>query len=228
MHLTHEEPWGTTDIDLAKGHVLIRQDWKYSWRAQGGASAWTTEEKTAYHRTVDRLIWAYWSFRARLLVAPLTAPAPGTVAHELLRKFPNLGLTLSFDIRRVTIRPHWHATVTKVDPAYRPLPRAQANFSARTLILYSTDVIPHTALRYVGDRMARFGFFVTPHEFGHAMGYGYSRGNGEEYAPDHPCYDDVASVMNIGTAIRPRHLALVIETLGKIVPGCRFVAAVTP
>lgn len=124
--------------------MLVRQDWKYVWRVQGGASPWTADEKTAYHHAVDKLIWAFWSFRARLLVAPTAPPATNSVAHALLMKFPNLGLTLSFDIRRVTIRPHWHATVTKVDPA-----------------------------------------------------------------------------------IRPRHLALVIETLGKMVPGCKFVAAVT-
>src|SRR5216117_1214794 len=72
MHLTRDEPWGITDIDLRKGHVLVRQDWKYTW----------------------------------------------------LGKFPNFGLTLSFDIRRVIGHPHWHATVTKVNPAYGSLPRA--------------------------------------------------------------------------------------------------------
>jgi len=227
MHVTHEEPWGTTDIDLVKGHVLVRQDWKYAWHVQAGASPWTPDEKTAYHQAVDKLIWAFWSFRARLLVVPSGSPATSSVSNTLLKKFPNLGLTLSFDIRRVTMRPHWHATVTKVNPAIRQLPRAQANFPARTLRLFNTDIVPHTASRYKGDRMARFGFFVTPHEFGHAVGYGYSRGNGEEYDPDHPYYDDVSSIMNIGSAIRPRHLALVVETLGKMVPGCKFVAAVT-
>jgi hypothetical protein len=76
--------------------------------------------------------------------------------------------------------------------------------------------------------MARFGFFVTPHEFGHALGYGYSRGNGEEREQDHPYHDDISSIMNIGTRVRPRHLALVLETMEKMVPDCRFMATVPP
>lgn len=74
----------------------------------------------------------------------------------------------------------------------------------------------------------RPNFYVAPHEFGHALGYGYSRGDGEEYKPENRYYDDLKSVMNIGRQVRPRHVRLIAETLAKMVPGVQFTATVVP
>lgn len=68
---------------------------------------------------------------------------------------------------------------------------------------------------------------LTGHEFGHTLGYVYARGNGEEREANHRYFRDTASLMNIGRSVRPRHLALITETLAKMVPGCRFNAIVT-
>jgi len=44
--------------------------------------------------------------------------------------------------------------------------------------------------------------------------------------PGHPFFNDLQSIMNVGRTVRPRHLRLILETLAKMVPGCRFTATV--
>ena len=191
-----------------------------------GSSAWTADEKTRYHRSVDHLVWAFWSFRARIQVGAKDAPRAG-VPEDLVGKFGQAGLTLSFDIRRVESQAQWSALVTKVDPNIHPHPRAKVWFEAKRLELFSTDILPHVAQRFAGDPQGRSNFSVTGHEFGHTLGYVYARGDGEEREANHRYFRDTASIMNIGRAVRPRHLALITETLAKMVPGCRFTAIVT-
>lgn len=126
-------------------------------------------------------------------------------------------MTLSFDVRRVQTKAQWTAVVTKVDPDVKPKPRAHVWFAQRRLELYSTDVVSVHASRSETDTVRRPHFFVAPHEFGHTLGCG------DDYLSNR-YFGDVASIMNIGRVVRPRHLALVTETLHKMVPGCKFVA----
>ena len=225
-HITSRETWGTVDVDLQKGHILVREDWRYEWASRGEVPARTSDEKDSYHRSVDHLGWAFWSFRARIQVG--ATGTPGTGAPEnLVSKFGRTGLTLSFDIRRVKNQAQWNAIVTKVDPNIHPHPRAKVWFEAKRLQLFSTDILPHVAQRFGGDPQARPDFSVTGHEFGHTLGYVYARGSGEEREANHKYFRDTASIMNIGRAVRPRHLALITETLARMVPGCRFNAIVT-
>lgn len=151
------EPWGVTDLDTSKGHVLIRQDWRYDWNSRGATAPWTPEEQRAYHHSVDHLIWAYWSFWARIMVVSTSRGSRRSVAEELVSRFPHVGLTLSFDIRKVSGPFHWRAKVTKVDPKIKPLPRAEVRFQTRELQLYNIDTMPHRASRYVGVEMERSG-----------------------------------------------------------------------
>ena len=225
-HITSRETWGTVDIDLQKGHILVREDWRYEWATQKGLPPWTADEQSSYHRSVDHLVWTCWSFRARIRVSVAGIPRVG-VQQDLVSNFGPAGLTLSFDVRRVQSQAQWVAIVTKVDPNARPLPRPQVLFEAKRLELFSTDIVPHRAKRFEGDPQARLGFSATGHEFGHTLGYVYSRGNGEEREFNHPYFRDTASIMNIGRSVRSRHLALITETLAKMVPGCRFNAVVT-
>jgi hypothetical protein len=51
------------------------------------------------------------------------------------------------------------------------------------------------------------------------LGYGYSRGDGEEYDKEHRFFDDTISLMDIGQEVRPRHLRLVVETLTDMGDG---------
>jgi hypothetical protein len=225
-HLTREDPWGTTDLDLVHGHVFVRQDWRYEWLTSAGAPPWTASEKVAYHHAVDHLVWAYWSFRARIHVSA-SGRHGSSMAQDVIARFQARGLTLSFDVRAVDGPAQWRAVVTKVDPRARPLPTASVWFEARKLELFSIDVFPHDASRFRGDRVKRPNFSVTAHEFGHTLGYVYGRGDGEEHDRGHPFFEDVQSIMNVGRTVRPRHLRLTLETLEKMIPGCRFTATVS-
>jgi hypothetical protein len=123
-HLVRNEPWGTIDLELAKGHVFVRQDWRYEWRSLPDVSPWTEEEKRTYHHAVDRRIWIHWSMRARIVVNARGSGASSGMADDLARHFSHRGLTLSFDVRSVPSHAQWSATVTKVDPTKKPLPQA--------------------------------------------------------------------------------------------------------
>jgi len=225
-HLVREESWGTIDLDPIKGHVFVRQDWRYEWRSSPGLPPWTPDEKRTYHHAVDRLIWAHWSLRARVLMKNRRSTAQDSIVTQMATRFPH-GLSLSFDVRSVPGQSQWLATVTKVDPNKRPLPQASCAFELRQLHLYNIDVLPHVAKRFHGhDPHAQKNFYVISHEFGHALGYGYSRGKGEESESPHRHYDDVHSIMNIGRRVRSRHLFLITETLARMVPGCDFTAVV--
>jgi hypothetical protein len=222
-HLVRNEPWGTIDLDLIKGHVFVRQDWRYEWMSLPDVSPWTEEEKRTYHHAVDRLIWIHWSMRARITVKDRGGQASSGMASDLAGRFSHRGLTLSFDVRSVEAHAQWTATVTKVDPKRKPLPQARCTFELRRLQLYSIDVTPLVAKRFRGDDPgAQRNFYVAPHEFGHAIGYGYSRGKGEENEAGHQYYNDVHSIMNIGRQVRSRHLFLITETLDRMAPGCSF------
>jgi len=222
-HLVRSEPWGIIDLDPTKGHVFVRQDWRYVWESRPDVPPWTPSEKHAYHHAVDHLIWAHWSLRARVFVKARATGSQNPVGTELASRFGQLGMTLSFDVRSMQGPSHWRATVTKVDPQKRPHPQASCAFELRQLTLFNTDVLPHVAQRFRGtDPRAQRNFSVTAHEFGHALGYGYSRGKGEENKPGHRYYDDVHSIMNIGRHVRARHFFLITETLHRMVPSCSF------
>lgn len=224
-HITNREAWGTVDVDFQRGHVFVREDWRYEWTTRGVVEPWSPDEQGRYHSAVDHLVWAHWSLRARIWVS--AAPGSNGAGQDLVRNRGGAGLTLSFDVRRVQTEAQWTALVTKVNPAVRPIPRPRVWFEARKLERFTTDIVPHRASRFEDDPRARRKFSATAHEFGHTLGYVYSRGNGEEREPQHRYFRDTASIMNIGRTVRPRHLALVTETLAKMVPGCRFSATVT-
>lgn len=219
-HLVQHEPWGTVDLDTTRGHILVRQDWRYHWTNDSNVPAWTPRERVAYHRAVDHLVWRYWSFRTFIEVRK-TAANLGPLAH-----FSAKGLTMSFDIHRVHVGGQWTILVRKISPDKRPRPRAECWFQLRKIQLYSEDVNHVHASRFPGDpaRTEAPNFYVAPHEFGHALGYGYSRGDGEERERENPYFADTTSIMNMGEEVRPRHVRLIVETLTKMVPGVEFIA----
>jgi hypothetical protein len=228
-HLVSEQDWGVVDLDVDRRHVLVREDWRYDhWRLDTNpklpVTPWTHKEKLNYHNAVDRLIWGFWSMRAKFKVE-ISARNATAGPTKVAVKLANTSLTSSFDVRRVHGPAHWTVTVTKVSPDNHPKPRAKAEIANRHLNLFSTDVIPvtaahgntpedmNTAIAIVGkDR-----FRVAPHEFAHTIGY-YS----DEYKPTSPFFMDYHSLLNIGREMRPRHLALIVATLESLVPACRF------
>jgi hypothetical protein len=225
-HLVRNETWAIIDLDLTKGHVLVRQDWLYEWLDVAGAPPWTEKEKRDYHNAVDHLVWAFWSMRVHLMVRGQPGMASTPTAAELHRRFHHKGLTLSFDIRAVSGKWHWRATVVKPVPG-RPKPNAKCLYDTRQLQLSTIDIAQHRAKRFEGnDPRAQRRFYPAPHEFGHTIGNVSELGRGDEYSAGSTNYEDVHSIMNIGRAVRSRHLFLVVETLRRMVAGCTFTAIV--
>jgi hypothetical protein len=232
-HIVGEGEWGVVDLDVDRGHVFVREDWRYDhWRLDTDpnlrVTPWTQREKASYHRAVDRLVWGFWSMRAtfKAEVNPRgnLGPRSALVAERLAKKT----LTCSFDVRHVYGAAHWTVTVTKVNPGKHPKPSASVHIAERALMFYSTDVLRgltgvQTEKQTVDEAGALVGgkgrFRVSAHEFGHTLM------NPDEYK-NSPFIGDYHSLMNIGRQMRPRHLQLIVEALETLVPGCRFRAIV--
>lgn len=218
-HLVRNERWGVVDLDPESGRVFVREDWRYNWVAAPTLPQWTPGERQAYHRALDRLIWARWSNRAALRADLLEGANDGSPCRELARQLSQRALSLTFDVRWVTSGAHWTVTVNRADPSSEHKPRAEVDTGPNTINLFDIDVVPQHARR-VGDPRRRGHFYVSPHEFGHTLH------NRDEYWMTSPHFRDVASIMNIGQGLRPRHLKLVLNTLHKLVPECTFTAIV--
>src|SRR5882762_2552293 len=128
-HLVSRQPWGVVDLDLEKGHVFVRQDWRYRWRFQMVMRPWSDAEKWAFHRAVDRQVWRSWSMRVRLMVSSRTPGATSSIGQTLARTCGSRGLTLSFDVRRVEVLGHWEVSVLKA--SLEKEHRASVDFSNR-------------------------------------------------------------------------------------------------
>ena len=94
--------------------------------------------------------------------------------------------------------------------AYRP----NVTFGTRFINMYTPALVSYSTRNAAGAR--RTGFRATPHEFGHTLN------NPDEYEAISANLADADSLMNIGHQVRARHLRLVIGTLNKLVPACKF------
>jgi hypothetical protein len=215
-HLVAREPWGTVDLDVARGHVFVRQDWQYQWKFQLLMRPWSDAERAAFHRAVDRQVWRTWSLHARLMVAAKKAGPSGDPGPVLARACGSRGLSVSFDVRQVKTAPHWRVNVLKLADGLDQ--RASVDLDAREITLYIEDTAPSPACNE-GGAMA-FKFMTIPHEFGHTLGAD------DEYERRSPYLADVASLMNIGSRLRARHFRLLCHTLERLVPGTAFKAMV--
>ena len=177
---------------------------------------WSEEDKSAFHRAVDRQVWSHWSKKARFMLSPRSGPRVSSLRAELLRRCSNRGLTLSFDIRKVSSGGHWKVDVIRLSSDQTG--RAEVDFTARIMTLFHNDTEPSRATNGAGASSARF--MTVPHEFGHTLDVD------DEYERSSRFLPDRKSVMNIGTEIRPRHLRLLGATLEKLVPGCAFTAMI--
>lgn len=213
-HVVRNMPWGLLDIDKQAGRILFQQRWAYRWvePTSWGGPRWTSDEKRSFHNECDKAIWAIWSNRIRLR------------AHgdsEFARKHRTV--SINFDIKRVSGSGHWNVNVLKLPPG--KYQSAWVNWQARTMELHN---LVYTRLTLETDTgVARYGQRIVTHEFGHAIGNTSSapalRGrDSDEYHADSQFIVDTASIMNVGTQVRDRHLAQVLMELNQMIPNCAF------
>ncbi len=207
-----ETPWCVIDLNTDTGQIFVQERWLYHWRTRPPLLPWTVHEQRDFHNRADRAIWAVWSNRARL-------EARGNTA--LARRLAASGCRVNFDIRRVRRDPHWTVTVTKI-PAGE-FATSSVLWNARTIRLDSNDTRTKRRCRDV-PRVCHSQIPVA-HEFGHAAGNTSVLGRGDEYRAGHGQRRDRASIMNIGTQLRDRHLQTLIDELNLMSPGTTFSVA---
>lgn len=182
----------------------------YDWRLWPGVKPWTYPERHAFHTRVDREIWGAWSNRLHITV---TGAAPLTARH----------IPVNFDVRwKLTGHSNYRVEAWKVPPGSTPTSPIWSQVVFDDNIRLSTaDTLPRGAGNAAGASTSNF---ITPsHEFGHTIG------NPDEYnlptaTASNQWLGDTGSIMNIGRQVRGRHLALLCQTLHKMVPTARFAA----
>jgi hypothetical protein len=210
-HLVANQPWGTVDVVLHEGRIFFQQDWYYEWQVRPPLAPWSTEEKRNLHNTMDRQIWGVWSNRIRIPVR--LGPSPNQRARDLVARCGG-SLPINFDIHWVTRPGHYRVNAVKTHPGSSD--RSEVSFDTRTITFYSHDLAPSGAVNDAGRQTNNFR--TAPHEFGHTIAVD------DEYQTGSPHLSDAASIMNIGSRVRPRHLQLIVTTLNGLVPGCIFTA----
>ncbi len=202
-HVVRELPWGVVDIVEDEGRVFFQQRWAYTWSVVPPLTLWSLAEQRDFHNLVDRQIWGSWSNRVQLNVAGATPFA---------RRYLGSGVSINFDVRRVTKDEHWNVAAWK----QTGFQRSWVDFANRKMTLYANDTAPRGACNNSVPAVCQPGFRTMPHEFGHAIG------PDDEYTTTSPHLADTNSLLNIGTQLRDRHFDLVLTELNRMIPGCTF------
>lgn len=207
-HLTSNEIWGNVDLDTTTGRVFVQQDWDYAWLPYTGVAPWTYREKLAFHTRVDRAIWGAWSNHLRIKVS---GKAP----------FSAKSIPVNFDVRwKLKGHPHYKVEAWKVPPGSTSTKPIWSHVLFGDYIRLSTaDIWPRGAMNDAGK--STDNFVTPPHEYGHTIGAPDEYNNPTPTSPN-PYLGDTQSIMNIGRKVRGRHLALLTQTLHKMVPEAKF------
>ena len=209
-HVVNKQAWYTIDVNTDTGAIVVREDWQYIWKTdptEPWIKPFTIAEKRAFHRIVDRQIWARWSHQFNLHAVG-TAP--------LVKKFEGRTFPLTFDIRWVLHNPQWTVTVIRV--AAKEIvsrnKRSQVFFPTRTITLYTHVLNPYETSNSIHE--TRGGIQPIPHELGHTFR------NGDEYNAGDLFANDTDSIMNIGHQLRAHHIYSLLADLDHMVPGVTF------
>jgi hypothetical protein len=209
-HVVRETGWCVIDIDTTHGTIFLQERWLYTWLVQPPLLPWTLTERRNFHNNADRGIWATWSNRAKLRAAG---------ASDFARRFTGRDITINLDIRWVLSRPHWNVTVTKIPR--NQFATSSVLWNARRITLDSNDTHVRTFVN--GPGTPNTTQLPVAHEFGHAIGNSIHIGHeGDEYVAGKPHQADVASIMNVGHALRRRHFETIIDELNRMIAGTTF------
>jgi hypothetical protein len=232
-HLVSNQPWGSIDLDTTAGRVFFQEEWFYNWTVMPGATPWTVAQRRHFHNTLDRQIWGRWSNRIRLRVSGAT---------PFCRRFAASGVPINFDIRWVLRPGHWTVNARKMPPGSNPTTFiSNVVLATRVINLDSADLASYAVSNAAGASNPRFA--AGPHEFGHTL-HNFdeynaptpptpprSLGDLGRFAADFGAYArdlalllDAASILNIGTQVRARHLHLILQALNGLTPGCTWTA----
>ncbi|MDR3339680.1 MAG: hypothetical protein LBT25_06270 [Candidatus Symbiothrix sp.] len=199
-------------LNLSSGYIFVQQKWRYNWIDESGTNPWTLQEKRDFHNRADKWIWDLWSSKAYAVLIGNS---------RLAQEHKNTKLKINVDIKWVTGREqeHWNVNVTKIDR------NSYIRWNNRTIKLHINDVAI-VGVDGRADPDMRYAHIPVTHEFGHSLGnsrYALSSSDsiamhGDEYKdPGLSMYRDDASIMSVGTAIRPRHFDFLKIQLTRLV-----------
>ena len=195
--VSREKRYWDIMIDRESKVVTVTEKWGYIWKNDSDESGWTTSDQANFHAAASRVVREHWS-----------ALLWSTSRHEEL---DNELYSLEFRIKRTNLDDcHWKVEVYR-DPTHG----SNVNWERNRIQLSVSDTLPTTA--YTKTGVAKSGFYIVAHEFGHSLLYGR-----DEYKKRSRFLDDTASVMNVGTVIRARHYKRLLRHVNRAAIGQKF------
>ncbi len=230
--------FGKIYIHLEDGLVSFHQRWRYHFildqtfgKHAAKASPWTDDEERDFHYAAESIIWKFWNSRRTLPGSsdPTTQQFIDLINKhsgisfsvsgdgEFAQKFAGRQLPIEFDALITQKRPHFNVNVKKMLPGRELALRSNVDWGSLTINVAKNDT-DRSPAQQDGKGAARTDdFYTLPHEFGHAVGYGF-----DEYEVGATARKDIDSLMNIGKEIRPRHLAFIKAQLNTMLKGVKF------
>ena len=212
---TRKLPWCDITIDGAAGRILVTQKWKYDWLLDTSTtadtpSAWTDDEKTAFHANASSAITKAWSRKATFTVAG---------ESEFAKTYSTTSFSLGFQIRHVTAGSHWKVNVKKAKS--EKFLRSNILWNARIINLDTNDLSSTLKYRSPDNTVLVYQIPVA-HEFGHTIGNVPSLKRGDEYLSSSSHKADHQSILHSGNRLRKRHFSTIDEEIDKVIPDTVF------
>ncbi|MGC1504777.1 MAG: hypothetical protein WA782_11650 [Sulfitobacter sp.] len=192
------------EIDGAKQKVTVRQLWKYNWTAVSGVPAWTSKQKTTFHKKIEKAIRKSWSGKFILQV---------TGKSKFAKAMSGKTLTVIFDVDPVSSGAHYTVNAKKIKPG--DWSGSSVEPSSQVINIDTEDMNPEQK----PDAPKGMKQTVAAHEFGHAI---KAANWTDEYWASHKFTKDVKSIMHSGTKLRKRHADHVVSELSKMIPDTTF------
>lgn len=183
-----------------KQTILVRQYWKYNYSTKGGASNWTSAEKRAFHKNIEKVIRAAWGGKFVLDVGGKS---------DFAKYYDKKRFTVKFDIDPKSSGAHWTVEAIKIPKGN--FSRSWVNWGTQTIQLDTEDMVEVD--KGGGKGVKQSG---AAHEFGHTIK------SPDEYIGDTFHRFQKKSIMNRGMQIKKRHAAYLVDQLNRMIPDTRF------
>jgi hypothetical protein len=200
--------WALLTIDPDAGRVTVLERWGYQWVTAPGVAAWQPAEQTDFHKKVAQQISTTFNG------VQLTLTGSAAVCQKYSK------LPLVFDIGwSLEQFKHWTVFARKMPAGSTPLSFiSNVVPSTRTINIDTGDFASYNVCNAAGQCR---NFNALPHEFVHTLA-GTAGTNVDEYNAGSPFLADTDSVLNVGSQLRGRHLAVILGELNKMITDCTF------
>ncbi len=180
--------------------ILVRQYWKYNYSEKKGASKWTSKEKKAFHKNIEKVIRAAWGGKFVLDVDG---------DSDFAKYYDKKPFSVKFDIDPKNSGAHWTIQAIKIPKG--GFSRSWVNWGKQTIQLDTEDMVEVN--KGGGTGVTQSG---AAHEFGHTIK------SPDEYIGITFHRFQKKSIMHSGMKIKKRHAKYLVDQLNKMIPGTKF------